>query len=67
VLAGPDDRAVDVVQIPVQITPALGFFQEGIKHLLPETLLALTAKAAVDGLPGSVALRQITPGGTGAR
>jgi hypothetical protein len=64
---GPDDRAVDVVQIPVQITLLLVFFQEGIKHLLPDALLAPTAQAAVDGLQGSIALRQITWGRTSAR
>jgi hypothetical protein len=48
---GPDDRAIDVVQIPVQITPPLGFFQEGLKHLVPDALLAPTPKPAVNGLP----------------
>ena len=66
-LVSSDDRAIDVVQIPVQVTAPLGFFQQGSKDLFPDALLSPTPKPAVDGLPGSVALRQITPRSTRTR
>jgi len=66
-MLGPGDRSVYVVHIPLQISAPLELFKEGISHLLPDALLATTAKAAVEALPGSVALRQITPVSTSAR
>jgi hypothetical protein len=47
-----------------RIRPLLGFIQQDIEDQLPDTLLSSTPKAAVDGLPRSVALRQITPRST---
>ena len=54
---GPDDGAVDVVQIPVQIAAPLRFLQERMKHLIPDAMLIPAPEAAVNGLPGAVALR----------
>jgi hypothetical protein len=67
VLVGPNDGAVDVVQIPVEFTAALGLCQQGSKDPLPDALPIPTPETAVDRLPGAVALRQVLPGSTGPR
>lgn len=57
----PDDRAVDVVDLPIDLAVGVSAHLQALEDALPETRVAPPVEAAVDGLPGAVALGQVAP------
>jgi hypothetical protein len=66
-LVRADDRAIDLVEIPVELLCGIGTLLDRGKEASPEARLAPAIKTAGDGAPGTVPLRQVTPGGAGTQ
>ena len=66
-LVRSDDRAIDLVEIPVELRCGIGTLLDRGKEASPEARLAPAIKTAGDGAPGAVPLRQVTPGGAGTQ
>ncbi len=67
VLMGPDNRAIDVGHIPVDLADCLGLRLDGGKHALPEAGPLPPGEATGPGAPGAIALGQVSPGGSRAQ
>ena len=65
-LVCPDDRAIDIVDVPVQVRCGIGLLLDRGKEARPDTCLAPAVEAAGDGGPAAIPLGQVTPGGAGA-
>jgi hypothetical protein len=66
-LVRADDRAIDIVESPVEVLGGIGTLLDRGKEASPEACLAPAIKTASDGAPGAVPLWQVTPGGTGTQ
>src|SRR5438552_1065806 len=64
-LVGTNDGGIDAPEVAVDEPLLVESQQQGIKDLGPGAVLAPAVEAVVDGLPGSVALGGIGPGGAG--
>jgi len=62
----PDDRAIHLVDIPVEVSTRVGLLWDSRKESRPDPRLAPAIQAARDGGPWAIRLRQIAPGGAGA-
>src|SRR5919202_972145 len=65
-LVRPNDRAIDVMDLPIEQALFVRLLLQGIQDALPEPVLAPAIEAAGKRLPGTIALGDITPGSTGA-
>ena len=65
-LVGSHDRAIDKMEVPVELPGRITLLLDGSKEPVPDAGLAPAVKAAGHCLPGAIALRQITPGRPGA-
>ena len=59
--------AVHEVDLPSHFPTAVFLFLQLLEHLLPDASLLPAIEAAVDRLPGTVALRQVSPGRPGTQ
>jgi hypothetical protein len=66
-LVGSNDRAIDVMNRPVDLAIGIGLLLHRLKETLPETGFSPAIEAAGHGAPSPLALRQITPRGTGTQ
>lgn len=66
-LVRADDRAIDIVEIPVELLCGIGTRLDRGKEARPEARLAPAIQPAGDGAPGAIPLRQVTPGGAGTQ
>jgi hypothetical protein len=66
-LVRPDNRAVHVVDVPIDLTGGIGLRLDLGKDAVPEAGLTPTVEAAGDGGPGTVALGQVPPRGASAQ
>jgi len=65
-LMRPDDRAIHIVDIPVEVSARVGLLLDRRKEARPDPRLAPAIKAARDGSPWAIALRQVAPRGASA-
>ena len=65
-LVRADDRAIDLVEIPVELLCGIGTLLDRGKEASPEARLAPAIKTAGDGLPGAIPFGHVAPGSTGA-
>ncbi len=65
-LMGTNDSGIDVMDGPLQRASRIGLLLERVQDLLPDAGLPPAIEAAGHCLPGTIARRQVTPGGTGA-
>src|SRR5690606_31831621 len=66
VLVGPAGRRVDADHAPVDPPGKVGVGLDRLQEPVPGTVRRPAAMPLVDGLPGAVAFRQVTPRNTGA-
>jgi hypothetical protein len=66
-LVRSDDSAIDIVELPVEVLCGISALLDYGKEASPETRLTPAIKTAGDGAPGTVPLRQVTPGGSGTQ
>jgi hypothetical protein len=64
---GPDDGAINIVQIPIELAARLGLLLDGVKHVRPEAGPLPAVEATRHGAPGAIARGQVAPGGAGAQ
>jgi hypothetical protein len=64
-LMRPDNGAIDKVAVPIQVSPRIRLLLEGRQDPIPDARFLPAVEATGYGLPGAVALGQITPGSTG--
>ena len=64
-LMGSNDRAIDIMNVPVDVALGIGLLLHGLKETLPDTSFLPAIEAAGHGAPTPIALGQITPWGTG--
>ena len=64
---GADERAIDVVQIPIDPAARFGLLLDGVKHSLPEAGPLPAGDATGHRAPGTLAFGQIAPGGASAQ
>ncbi len=57
-------RAVDKVDVPLDVIVLIGLHLQLLKDALPQSFFAPLVEAAIDRLPRSIAFRQVPPGGT---
>ena len=65
-LVRPDDGAIHVMDVPVELAGVVRLLLDGGKEACPEPRLPPAIKTAGNGAPRAIPLRQITPGGAGA-
>src|SRR3712207_215016 len=65
-LVGANDGGIDVLDGPLQRAGGIRLLLEGFQDRLPDTSLPPAVEAAGHRLPGTIAGRQVAPGGTGA-
>ena len=65
-LMGTNDSGIDLMDGPLQRASRIGLLLERVQDLLPDAGLPPAIEAAGHCLPGTIARRQPTPGGTGA-
>ena len=65
-LVRSDDSAIDIVKRPVELALAIGLLLEGVQDPLENTRVAPAVEAAGHRTPGTIALREIPPRGSGA-
>src|SRR5207245_9108730 len=65
-LMRPDQRRIYIVHIPVEGSPRVGLLLDRRKEARPDPRLAPAIKAARDGSPWAIALRQVAPRGASA-
>ena len=65
-LVRPDDCAIHIVGVPVELAGAISLLLDSRQEARPDARLPPAIKPARDGAPRAIPLRQITPGGTGA-
>jgi hypothetical protein len=61
-LVRPDNGAIDVMDLPIELTCGLGLLWENRQHALKDAGLLPTVDATRHGVPWAIALRQIPPG-----
>jgi hypothetical protein len=61
-LVGPDNGTIDIVEQPVHLPRSIGLLLQGLQELLEDAGLLPAVEAAGHRAPGTIALRQITPG-----
>jgi len=66
-LVGPHNRAIDTVEVPVELSGGIRLLLDRRKEPVPEARLAPAIEAARHRLPGAGALWQIAPGRPGAK
>src|SRR4030095_12065700 len=66
-LVGSNDRAIDIVNGPVDLALGIGVLLHGLKETLPDTRFAPAIETAGHSAPRTIAFRQIAPRGTGAQ
>src|SRR4030095_7336939 len=66
-LVGSNDRAIDIVNGPVDLALGIGFLLHGLKETLPDPRFAPAIETAGHRAPRPIAFRQIAPRGTGAQ
>src|SRR2546430_7834034 len=66
-LVGSNDRAIDIVNGPVDLARGIGLLLHGLKETLPDTRFAPAIETAGHSAPRTIAFRQIAPRGTGAQ
>jgi hypothetical protein len=66
-LMGSNDRAIDIMNRPVDLALGIGWLLHRLKETLPETSFAPSIEAASHGAPGTIPFWQITPGSAGAQ
>ena len=66
-LVGADDGAIDMVQVPVKAPLGVGVLLEAGQHGVEDAGALPQPEAAVDCLPGAIALGYVAPGGAGAQ
>jgi hypothetical protein len=59
-----NDRAIDIVNVPVESALGIGLLLDSLKERLPDTGFLPAIEAAGHGAPTPIALGQIPPGGT---
>jgi len=64
---GPDNSAIDVVPIPIDLAARLGVLLDGLKLVRLATGPLPPVEATGHNTPGAIALGQIAPGGSCAR
>jgi hypothetical protein len=65
-LVRPDDGAIDIVDIPVELPCGVGALLDRGKEASPEACLAPAVEATGDGGPAAIPLGEVTPRGPGA-
>jgi len=65
-LMRPEDRAIHIVDLPVEVSARVGLLLDRRKEARPDPRLAPAIKAARDGSPWAIALRQVAPRGASA-
>ena len=64
-LMGSHDRAIDIMNVPVDFALGIGLLLYRLKETLPETGFLPAIEAAGHGAPTTIALGHIPPWGTG--
>ena len=66
-LMGSNDRAINIMNVPVDFALGIGLLLHCLKEMLPETGFLPAIEAARHGAPTPIAPGQITPWSTGAQ
>src|SRR5688572_4778132 len=61
------DRAIDVMNVPVDVALGIRLLLHGLKETWPDTSFLPAIEAACPGTPTPIALGQITPWSTGTQ
>ena len=65
-LVGSHDRAIDIMDGPMQLPRGIGLLLDGLKEALPEPGFAPTIEAAGHRAPRAIAFGEVAPGSAGA-
>jgi len=65
-LVGTDHRTIDEMHVPIELAGRIGLLLQSVKQMLKDAGFPPTVEAARHRTPGTVALRDIVPGGSGA-
>jgi hypothetical protein len=63
-LVCPDDGAIDIMDIPVELPCGVGALLDRGKAARPAACLAPAVEATGDGGPAAIPLGEVTPGGS---
>jgi hypothetical protein len=63
-LVRPDDGAIDIMDIPVELSCGVGALLDRGKEASPETCFAPAGEATGNGDPAAIPLGEVTPGGS---
>ena len=61
-LVGTDNRAIDIVRVPIELSGGIGLLLDGGQEVIPQASPTPAIESAGDRAPGAIPLRQITPG-----
>jgi len=66
-LVGPNNGAIDILHVPVDVAVGVGLGLHRREQLLPDPRVLPAIKPTGDRAPGAIAFGQIAPGSTGAQ